>query len=526
MGIKSWFSNFFGKKVIIKDDPNDIKDNVVRMLFDRQANEFLGRLHSYSTGRQAELADYEEMLKDGITLSAVNLLAEDASVIDEDTRLCAWVECVEDNEFASKMTEFLRDKVRVNDIVFTLAYSIVAYGEAFLSTNFSNDDYKLNFELGDYFELADVSKVIHIYKYGAPVGYLHDKSQDIEEVLPEKSYIHFISDRGSREYIDEEKGVYIKFGTSFLEAARYYYKQRQLLDDLLILARLTRSSFYRLFQVEVGNSTSQDTSKIMEEVRRAVTSKQSVDVNSNVFSSRCSPILTGGNVYSPVRNGMGAIDVKDVGGEVNVSALADIDYFDDRFYGALNIPKQFLGQADETPGGLGDTSLTQLDIRYARTVRRVQRIIGEGLRNLVIWKCLVDGREDIPEFKIVQTHILTAEDEKRSDRIKSDLDRIKDFLDVINTIDPEAQDHYDKEALVSFIASKIYKDPSLIDMIYPTKSDTTDESPEESVEPEEDSADDLQEDSEESEELEDNEEVPELPSINSGGTPVENPPGW
>lgn len=466
MSLKSFFKNMFGlgQRVEVIKDSNDSRDDKLEQIFTARENEVITSLRQYSDDRESRLADYRQMLADGVTMSAVELISEDASLIDTDTGLAAWVESSDNPDFAEMATDFLKNKLRINDIIYPIAFNIVAFGECFLDTNYSNEGYRKEYNVGDYFTISDPEDVIHIYRYGVPLGYLHRKDSVTDKLLPERSYIHFISDRANKEYIDANSDSYIQYGASFLEAARPYYKQRQLLDDLLILARLTRSSFYRLFSVDVGSATSQDTAKMIRELKTAVSSKQSINVSTEVFSSRSSPILTGGNVYFPTRNGQGAVTVQEVGGEVNVSALADIDYFDDRYYGALKVPKQFLGQSDEAPGGLGDTTLTQLDIRYARTVKRCQRIIKSGLKDLIYWYCSIHNILP-PSFTIEMPRILTAEDTRLSDIQKAEIEVTNSIVSLIKEIDENAVENSNKPKLMAALLGRVSNDEDILDAL-------------------------------------------------------------
>lgn len=470
MSLKSFFKNLFGlsNKVEVIKDTNDARDDKLENLFLNRDNNILTSLREFSNDRLSRIADYREMLKDGVTMSAVELISEDASLIDADTGLAAWVESADNPDFAEMVTDFLKNKLRINDIIYPLAFNIVAFGECFLDTNYSNEDYRKEYNVGDFFTIAEPEDVVHIYRFGVPLGYLYrpqskDKSLvDTDKLLPERSFIHFISDRANKENLSSDS--YIQYGASFLEAARPYYKQRQLLDDLLILARLTRSSFYRLFSVDVGAASSQDTARMMRELKTAVSSKQSINVSTEVFSSKSSPILTGGNVYFPVRNGQGAVTVQEVGGEVNVSALADIDYFDDRYYGALKVPKQFLGQSDEAPGGIGDTTLTQLDIRYARTVKRCQRIIKSGLKDLIYWFCSIHNILP-PSFTVEMPRILTAEDTRLSDIQKSEIEVTNSILDLIKGVDENALNVANKPKLMAALLNRVSNDEDIVDAL-------------------------------------------------------------
>ena len=456
-------------KVEVIKDTNDARDDKLENIFLNKDNNIITSLRALSNDRQSKINDYREMLRDGVTLSAVELISEDASLVDNDTGLAAWVESADNPDFAEMMTSFLRNKFRINDIIYPLAFNIVTFGECFVNTNYSNIEYRKEYTVGDYFTIAEPEDVVHIYRYGVPLGYLFrpqskDSSmlEDTDKLLPERSFIHFISDRASRDHLSS--GSYIQYGSSFLEAARQYYKQRQLLDDLLILARLTRSSFYRLFSVDVGSASSQDTARMIRELKTAVSSKQSINVSTEVFSSKSSPILTGGNVYFPVRNGQGAVNVQEVGGEVNVSALADIDYFDDRYYGALKVPKQFLGQSDEAPGGIGDTTLTQLDIRYARTVKRCQRIIKSGLKDLIYWYCSIHNILP-PSFTIEMPRILTAEDTRLSDIQKAEIETTSSILELVKNVDETIFENADKAKLIDALLNRVSNDEDIIDSL-------------------------------------------------------------
>lgn len=471
MSLKSFFRNMFGlsNKVEVIKDTNDVRDDKLENIFLNKDNNIITSLRALSNDRQSKINDYREMLRDGVTLSAVELISEDASLVDNDTGLAAWVESADNPDFAEMMTSFLRNKFRINDIIYPLAFNIVTFGECFVNTNYSNIEYRKEYTVGDYFTIAEPEDVVHIYRYGVPLGYLFrpqskDSSmlEDTDKLLPERSFIHFISDRASRDHLSS--GSYIQYGSSFLEAARQYYKQRQLLDDLLILARLTRSSFYRLFSVDVGSASSQDTARMIRELKTAVSSKQSINVSTEVFSSKSSPILTGGNVYFPVRNGQGAVNVQEVGGEVNVSALADIDYFDDRYYGALKVPKQFLGQSDEAPGGIGDTTLTQLDIRYARTVKRCQRIIKSGLKDLIYWYCSIHNILP-PSFTIEMPRILTAEDTRLSDIQKAEIETTSSILELVKNVDETIFENADKAKLIAALLNRVSNDEDIIDSL-------------------------------------------------------------
>lgn len=494
---RTWLSRLFGSQgqLQIVEDPKDPRDNYLREVLGTKNTTFLSDLHTYAQTRIGEIEEYKEMLKDGVTLAAINLIVEDATQLDQDNNMVAWITSIDNPEFAKSINDFLLNNFHVNDIIYSIAYNVVAFGECFVNTHYDDvDGYLKYFHLGDYFMLEDITKVAHLFKYGVPLGYvkrLKDNgvySYVKDKILPEKSYIHFINDKGEKEILgDEEDGVYVGYGSSFLEGAKYYYKQRQLLDDLILLSRLTRSSKYNLFKVEVGQATSQDTARMIREVKTAIQQRQEVSVSNQVFSSRNSPLLSGGNVYFPVRNGLGGVEVQQVTDDPNVSSLKDIDYFNGNYYSALGVPQSFLGNTGELPAGLGDSTLTQLDIRYARMVKRVQRVLKNGIRDLVIWKCLID---DIlpPDFEVNMCHILTAEDDRRSKIITDSTQRVRDLFDMLQLFDPEILQKADKQKLLYFVFDALGRDTdtiSIFENVYAPQSENTEEPTENNEENEE-----------------------------------------
>ena len=157
-------------KVEVIKDTNDARDDKLENIFLNKDNNIITSLRALSNDRQSKINDYREMLRDGVTLSAVELISEDASLVDNDTGLAAWVESADNPDFAEMMTSFLRNKFRINDIIYPLAFNIVTFGECFVNTNYSNIEYRKEYAVGDYFTIAEPEDVVHIYRYGVPLG--------------------------------------------------------------------------------------------------------------------------------------------------------------------------------------------------------------------------------------------------------------------------------------------------------------------------------------------------------------------
>ena len=227
-------------------------------------------------------------------------------------------------------------------------------------------------------------------------------------------------------------------GESYLDNARVAWQTLSALEDILMLTRMTRSVLYRIFSVEVGNKGDTETTRILNQLKNRIKFDETINVKEKIYQSDLRQVPLGDSIFIPTRNGIGNIDIKTVGGDVNLKDAIDLDYFKDKLFAALRIPKAFLGFSDEGTGGMINTSLTRMDIRYARTIRGIQNTLGEGLKDL----CLTYLRltrpetilEELPDFKIVFTSINTEEDSQRNETRKVQVETLDKVIESFDNL--------------------------------------------------------------------------------------------
>lgn len=447
-----------------KKGQTQIASNVIRSYGDLTTQDILQLLNSIkqvSQERQTRLTEYRQMLSDGITLSAIELIAEDATQPDPETNKSIWITCPEYPQLEKEINNFLQINLNAETTLYAIAFNLAAFGDAYLSTFYSDPGYKKSGNrIGDYFEIETAEFITHLYHYGKPAGFLTTKNpqsarfqQDQQIILDEKDFIHFSADNGLNyaqiqlQTQDSNNNTItqdytIKYGNSFLEAARQNYKTLGLFKDLMMLARLTRSQFYRLVSIDVGQADDRETTRMIKEVRDVISNSQTIQPYKSI-NTLSAPLSTGGNVYFPTRNGKGSVSMETVGGDFNVSEMADLNYFDDQYYGALKVPKQFLGQSDELPSGLGESTLTRLDIRYARTIKRLQKAIKDGINKLIIWKFNLDNfntnLNTLPTYQINMKSVSSAENIENAEYYDQQSNKIDKLLDIIERIDTQEQ---------------------------------------------------------------------------------------
>lgn len=232
---------------------------------------------------------------------------------------------------------------------------------------------------------------------------------------------------------DKKEYFTLSRGESYLDNARTAWQVLSALEDILMLTRMTRSVLYRIFSVEVGNKGDMETTKILNQLKNRIKFDETINVKEKVYDSDLRQIPLGDSIFIPTRNGIGAIDVKAVGGDVNLREAVDLDYFKDKLFAALRIPKAFLGFSDDGTGGMINTSLTRMDIRYARTIRGIQNVLADGLKDLCKAYLQLTRKEtvldELPDFKIVFTSVNTEEDNQRNETRKVQMETLGSVLE-------------------------------------------------------------------------------------------------
>ena len=243
---------------------------------------------------------------------------------------------------------------------------------------------------------------------------------------------------GRQETATKKRYYQLERGESFIENAMSSWQVLAALEDILLLTRMTRSILYRIFSVEVGNKGNKETKDLLDRLKNKIKMDETVDIRSKIYNSSLAQVPLGDSIFIPTRNGVGVIDVKTVGGDVNLRDAVDLDYFKDKLFAGLRIPAPFLGFTESLPGGIGDTSLTRMDIRYSRTIARIQTILAEGMKDLcLLYLKLTRTRkalDELPDFKIVFTSINSAEDMSRAELKQTQMTTLKNVIEGLKNL--------------------------------------------------------------------------------------------
>lgn len=195
---------------------------------------------------------------------------------------------------------------------------------------------------------------------------------------------------------------YTPYGTSVLEPARRIWRQLTLLEDAMMAYRIVRSPERRVFYIDVGAIPPQDIEQYMQKVMTSMKRNQVVDPNSGRVDLRYNPMSVDEDYFIPTRAGSSS-KVESLPGGTYTGDIDDVKYLRDKLFSALKIPGSYLTSTNAEAGGGEDaTTLAQKDIRFARTVQRLQRSVVTEMEKIGVIHLYTLGYrgEDLINFKL------------------------------------------------------------------------------------------------------------------------------
>ena len=190
------------------------------------------------------------------------------------------------------------------------------------------------------------------------------------------------------------------YGTSVLEPSRRIWRQLTLLEDAMMAYRITRSPERRMFKIDVGGIAPQDVEQYMQKVMTQMKRHQVVDPTTGRVDLRYNPLSIEEDYFIPIRGGQSSTDIVSLPGGQFTAQIEDVKYLRDKLFSALKVPQSYLSMGE---GAAEDkTTLAQKDIRFARTIQRLQRVILSELEKIGIIHLYTLGYrgDDLLNFKL------------------------------------------------------------------------------------------------------------------------------
>ncbi len=193
--------------------------------------------------------------------------------------------------------------------------------------------------------------------------------------------------------------AFLPYGSSVIEPARRIWRQLILIEDAMLVYRVIRSPERRVFKIDVGNVPPEEVENYMHQAKSALRSSQVVDKKTGRVDLRYNPLSVDEDYFLPVRGGQDGTAIDTLAGGQNTTAIEDVEYIQKKLFAALKVPKAYLGY-DEMLSS--KATLAQEDIRFSRTINKVQRVIISELNKIAAIHLYANGfdGEDLIDFTL------------------------------------------------------------------------------------------------------------------------------
>jgi len=183
----------------------------------------------------------------------------------------------------------------------------------------------------------------------------------------------------------------LPYGTSMLDKIRRIWKQLLLAEDAMLIYRTSRAPERRVFKIFVGNMDDKDIEPYVQRVANKFKRDQVVDSRNGQVDMRYNQMAVDQDYFIPVRDPAAPSPIETLAGAQNLGEIADIEYIQKKLLAALRIPKAFLGFEEVVGDG---KNLALMDIRFARTINRIQKSLIQELNKIALIHLYLLGLED------------------------------------------------------------------------------------------------------------------------------------
>jgi len=196
---------------------------------------------------------------------------------------------------------------------------------------------------------------------------------------------------------------FLPYGKSMIESARKIFKQLTLMEDAMLIHRIMRAPERRIFKIDVGNIPPAEVDNHIQTIINKMKKVPYIDEKTGDYNLKFNIQNMIEDFFLPVRGGESGTSIESLPGLSSDGQIEDIDYLRNKMHAALKIPKAFLGY-DE--GVEGKATLAAEDIRFARTIERIQKIFVSELTKIAIVHLYSQGfkDEDLVGFELSLTN--------------------------------------------------------------------------------------------------------------------------
>jgi len=353
---------------------------------------------AYHQVRRELFRDYDAMDQDPIISSALDIYADESTTKNEYGDV---LQIKSTNENVRELLHNLfYDIMNIEFNLWPWIRNLVKYGDAFLAL-----------------EIMPGKGIINVMPHST---YNVERLEGTDPNNPDYVKYKVELDRfGKKEYEQYEMAHFrmlsdtnfLPYGKAMIEGARRIWKQLSLMEDAMLIHRIMRAPEKRVFKIDIGNIPPQEVDNYMQKIINKMKKTPFVDKNTGDYNLKYNIQNLTEDFFLPVRGSDSGTSIDNLAG-LDYAAIEDIDYLKNKLFAALRVPKAYLSY-DENVNG--KATLAAEDVRFARTIERIQRTVVSELAKIAVVHLAAQGIEEseMTNFELTLTNASTIYEQEK-----------------------------------------------------------------------------------------------------------------
>jgi hypothetical protein len=338
----------------------------------------------YEPTRMASYYDYESMEYTPEISAALDIYAEESTTPDQDGLILRVYS--ESKRIKQVLTDLFTNKLDINTNLPMWTRNTCKFGDNFIYLKLDPENGVVGCQQLPNIQIERLEKGMRFQ----PDKYSQEMENDALKFVWKEKNMEFNTWEVAHFRIlgDDRK---LPYGTSMLEKARRIWKQLLLSEDAMLVYRVSRAPERRVFKIFVGNMDDKDVDAYVQKVANKFKRDQIADPQTGNVDLRYNQLAVDQDYFIPVRDAAAGNPIDTLPAGQNLAEIADIEYIQKKLVTALRIPKAYLGFEEAVGDG---KNLSLLDIRFARTINRIQKSMIAELNKIAIIHLFLLGFED------------------------------------------------------------------------------------------------------------------------------------
>lgn len=326
--------------------------------------------------------------------TALDIVSEECCYMGEDGCM------VNISSRSSRVKSILEDlfvnRLSIHTILPMVCRSMCKYGNTFMLLNIDGRNGVLGWKQLPVYEMERWENGQNT-PYATPITNLNTINQN----APQDTKFVWIG-QGQNEYIPYRNwqiahfrllydSALLPYGVSFLNKARRHFRMLSQMEDMMLIYRLDRSMERRVFKINVGAIDEADVPAYVQEIANNFKRTPIVDPMTGQVDLRKSFMNVTEDFFVPTRDDNASSPIETLQGAQNLTAMDDIKFVQNKILTALRVPKSFLNFEETTGDG---KNLSLLDVRFTRTVNRIQQALLMELNKIAVIHLYLNGFQD------------------------------------------------------------------------------------------------------------------------------------